>query len=438
MKKMIFRILMIISVAAFLSCGSGNAGTPQQAQEVIADTINASILGIVDGDKVIIDKDVDLKGCECKIPEGKTLVFKGGLIKNGILSGNMTKIECKGKAFDRVTIKGSWNVPEISTKLFADLSYENSLRDVAALAHPKVKNRIVIEKGEYKVKAEQKAKVCVPLCSNTDFILKGTIRLEPNNFKHYYIIQAKGENINIKGNGTIIGDKHTHTGKEGEWGMGIILNGAMNATISGLTIKDCWGDCIYVGGNSRNVLIERCKLDHGRRQGISITKANGVTIRNCVITNVSGTNPQYAIDVEPNRRDSVDNIIIENVTVKDCEGGFKSTRGMPDDGAKTPWIGNIVIQNCKVFCKSKVPVAIKRCEEVKIEKCSLYFLKGRTAITVTETGKATVQNNIVSIDGSIIEKAKNVAKRLMGKGKEPIHVKTLGQSIVKKNKLIER
>lgn len=429
---------MIISVAAFLSCGSGNAGTPQQAQEVIADTINASILGIVDGDKVIIDKDVDLKGCECKIPEGKTLVFKGGLIKNGILSGNMTKIECKGKAFDRVTIKGSWNVPEISTKLFADLSYENSLRDVAALAHPKVKNRIVIEKGEYKVKAEQKAKVCVPLCSNTDFILKGTIRLEPNNFKHYYIIQAKGENINIKGNGTIIGDKHTHTGKEGEWGMGIILNGAMNATISGLTIKDCWGDCIYVGGNSRNVLIERCKLDHGRRQGISITKANGVTIRNCVITNVSGTNPQYAIDVEPNRRDSVDNIIIENVTVKDCEGGFKSTRGMPDDGAKTPWIGNIVIQNCKVFCKSKVPVAIKRCEEVKIEKCSLYFLKGRTAITVTETGKATVQNNIVSIDGSIIEKAKNVAKRLMGKGKEPIHVKTLGQSIVKKNKLIER
>ena len=48
MKIMIFRILMIISVAAFLSCGSGNAGTPQRAQEVIADTINASILGIVD------------------------------------------------------------------------------------------------------------------------------------------------------------------------------------------------------------------------------------------------------------------------------------------------------------------------------------------------------------------------------------------------------
>lgn len=437
MKKMIFRILMIISVMVFMSCNSGNAETPQQAQKEIADTVNASILGIVDGDKIIIDKDVDLKGCVCKIPVGKTLVFKGGIIKNGVLHGNMTKIECKGKAFKRVTIKGSWDVPEISTKLFVDLSYENSLRDVVSLAHPKVKNRIVIEKGDYKVMVEQKAKVCVPLCSNTDFILKGTIRLTPNNLKSCDIIQAKGENINIKGNGTIIGDKHTHTGKEGEWGMGINLKGAVNATISGLTIKDCWGDCIYVGGSSRNVLIEHCKLDHGRRQGISITKANGVTIRNCVITNVSGTNPQYAIDVEPNRRDSVDNIIIENVTVMDCEGGFLVTRGRIKEGAKTPWIGKVVIQNCQVACKRKIPVNVKRCEEVKIEKNTLYAT-GRTAIYVLETGKATVQNNTASIDGSILEQAKNGAKKLIGKGKEPIHVKTLGQSIVKKNKLIER
>ena len=435
---MIFRILMIFSVAVFLSCGSGNAETPQQEKKVIADTINASILGIVDGEKVIIDKDVDLKGCECKIPEGKTLVFKGGLIKNGIITGKMTKIECKGKAFDKVTIKGNWNVPEISTKLFADLSYENSLRDVVALANPKVKNSIVIEKGEYKVNAEKNKDVCIPICDNTDLIIKGTIRLAPNDLKSCDIIQAKGENINIRGNGTIIGDKHTHTGKEGEWGMGIILNGAMNATISGLTIKDCWGDCIYVGGNSRNVLIEHCKLDHGRRQGISITKANGVTIRNCVITNVSGTNPQYAIDVEPNRRDSVDNIIIENVTVKDCEGGFLVTRGRLKEGAKTPWIGKVVIQNCQVSCKRKIPVNVKRCEEVKIEKCSLYAQRGRTAIYVLETGKAVVQNNTASIDGSILEQAKNGVKKLIGKGKEPIHVKTLGQSIVKKNKLIER
>lgn len=437
MKRMILRFLTIISVIFVMSCGSGSAETTSQTQEVIADTVNASILGIVKGDKIIIEKGVDLKGCECRIPAGKTLVFKGGMIKNGILNGNMTKIECKGKAFNKVTIKGSWNVPEISTKLFADLSYENSLRDVVALANPKVKNRIVIEKGDYKVRAEKKAKTCVPLCSNTQFILKGTIRLAPNDLKSCDIIQAKGENINIRGNGTIIGDKHTHTGKEGEWGMGIILNGAINATISGLTIKDCWGDCIYVGGNSRNVLIEHCKLDHGRRQGISITKANGVTIRNCVITNVRGTNPQYAIDVEPNRRDSVDNILIEKVTVKDCEGGFVAGHRARKEGANTPWIGKVAIRDCKVSSKSKVPIRVTRCEKVKIEKNTLYAT-GRTAIAIAKTGKATVQNNTASIDGSIIEKAKNGAKKLVGKGKEPIHVSTIEPSLVKNNKVIER
>ena len=435
---MMLKILMIISVSIMMSCGTGNAEANSMSREIVTDIINASILGTVDGDRIIIDKDVDLKGNVCKIPAGKTLVFKDGIIKNGALHGNMTKIECKGKVFNRVTIKGSWDVLEISTKLFADLNYENSLRDVAALAHPNVKNRIVIEKGEYKVKAEQKAKVCVPLCSNTDFILKGTIRLAPNDLKSCDIIQAKGENINIKGNGTIIGDKHTHTGKEGEWGMGINLKGAINATISGLTIKDCWGDCIYVGGNSRNVLIERCKLDHGRRQGISVTKADGVTIRNCTIMNVGGTAPEYAIDIEPNKRDSVDNILIENVTVKDCEGGFLVTHGRLKDGAKTPWIGQVKIRNCRVSSKKGAPVAIKRCEEVKIEKCSFYAQKGRTAIYVAETGKATVLNNTASIDDGIIEKAKNGIKKLLGKGMDPIYVKTIGQSIVKNNKVVER
>ena len=419
-------------------CGAGNAEIIPKTREIVAETINATVLGTIDGNKILIEKNVDLKGRVCKLSAGKLLVFKGGIIKNGILYGNMTNIECKGKAFDKVTIKGSWNVPEISTKLFVDLDYENSLRDVVALAHPKVQNRIVIEKGDYKVKAEKTSDICILICSNTDVVVKGTIRLAPNDYKAYNIISATGENIHIRGNGTIIGDKHTHTGTEGEWGMGINLGKAINTTVSDLTIKDCWGDCIYVGGNSRNVLIEKCRLDHGRRQGISITKADGVIIRNCIITNVGGTAPECAIDVEPNRRDSVDNILIEKVTVKDCKGGFLVYRGKIKDGAKTPWIGKVYISNCQVSCKCKIPISIYRCEEVKIEKCSLYAQQGRTAIIISGTGKTFVQNNIVSVDGSIIEKAKNGVKILIGESVEPIDIKETRQSVVKNNKIIER
>ena len=431
---------MIISMAFIMSCGSGNAGTSSQEQEiVVADKVDASVLGRNEGNRIIIDKNVDLKGRECKIPAGKMLVFKGGRIKNGILNGNMTKIECKGKAFDKVTIKGSWNVPEISTKLFADLSYENSLQDVVALANPKVQNRIVIEKGDYQVRASEKAKVCISICSNTEVILNGTIRLEPNDLKSYHIIRVKGKNIKIKGCGTIIGDKHIHTGKEGEWGMGINLKGAINATISGLTIKDCWGDCIYVGGNSRNVIIENCKIDGGRRQGISVTKANGVTIRNCTITNVGGTAPEYAIDVEPNRRDSVDNILIENVTVRDCEGGILVVHGAPKDGAKTPWTGNVTIRNCDVKCKKMYPVRVVRCEKIEIDRCTLYAPDGLSAITVAGAGNAIVQNNNISVYYNLVDKAKNELRELIGKGKKfPIDIRKTNKHSVKNNKSIAR
>lgn len=397
----------------------------------------AQQIGKIINKSIVVSTDVDLRGANIDLPKGFTLEIKGGRIKNGTLIGNQTKLKCSGKVFNRVQIKGSWNVPEISTSMFTDLSYDNALKDVLALAHPKVQNTIVIEKGDYYVTAHKNADVCLTVPSNSTLIIQGSIQLRPNTFPRCDIVRAKGNNIKINGNGNIIGDKHTHLGTDGEWGMGIRFHGATNSSVRGLTIKDCWGDCIYVGGNSQNVLIENCKLDHGRRQGVSVTKADGVTIRNCTITNVGGTAPEFAIDIEPNRRDSVNNILIENVTVKDCEGGFLATRGIPKDDATTPWIGNVTIRNCKVSCKSKLPIKIKRCEDVKIEKCAFYAQETITAISVTETGKAVVQNNIVSIGGSLLEKIENDAKKLMGRDMKPIHVKKAGLKIVKNNKVVE-
>lgn len=432
---------MIISVAVFLSCDSGNAGTSSQEQEiVVADKVDASVLGRNREKRIIIDKDIDLEGKECIIPKGNTVVFNGGVIKNGILDGNMTKIECKGKAFDRVTIKGSWNVPEISTNLFVNLDYVNSLRDVVALANPRVKNRIVIEKGDYKVRAENKAKVCVPVCSNTDLIIKGTIRLAPNDLKSYNIIQAQGENIKIRGNGTIIGDKHTHTGTEGEWGMGINLKGAFNATISGLTIKDCWGDCIYVGGNSQKVLIEKCKLDHGRRQGISVTKANEVTIRNCTITNVGGTAPEYAIDIEPNKRCNVDNVVIEGVFVKNCKGGILVTRSMskkPENiGTR---IGSVKIRNCVVTVNTKYPMRFKGCEKVSVKKCIIYAPGTKSAIYSTSVGEISVVGNTITLQNSTKLNFSNVISRFIGgEDLNPISVGKTKKKEIKHNYTIKK
>lgn len=438
--RLLLNGVMVLISLLIVSCGRSN---PKTEPRVLINNLAITStpirqLGKIDKKKILIEHDVDLKGGICILPKDITLCARGGMLRNGMIIGNGTKIQGKNVIFDKVTIKGNWIVPEISTKLFADLSYENSLRDVVALANPEVKNHIVIEKGDYKVRAKKNKDVCVQICSNTDLILNGTIQLIPNDFEKYDIMRAKGENIIVKGTGTIIGDKHSHIGTEGQWGMGIRLSRVTNMTVKGLTIKDCWGDCIYVGGNSRNVLIENCHLDHGRRQGISVTKASGVTIRKCMITNVGGSLPEYAIDIEPNKRDSVNNILIENVTVKDCEGGFAVYRGIRKDEAKTPWIGQVTIKNCEVSCKTKVPIKIRRCEGIIIEKCSLHVQKSRTAIDIREVGKAVIQNNTLNIDGGVFAKTKTIAKKIMGRSHEPISVKLTRGAFVKNNYIFER
>ena len=388
--------------------------------------------------KAVVEKDVDLRGAVCTLPKGIILTFKGGVIRNGTLIGNNTELDWRGGViFDNVKIEGSWNVQKISTEMFTELSYNNGLKNLFALASPLIMNSILIEKGKYTVSATKKEKKCLIVPSNTRLMVNGEIRMKPNSLQNYSILYAKGEKIEICGDGIIVGDKLSHTGTEGEWGMGIDFKGAVNASVNGLTIKDCWGDCIYVGGRSQNVLIENCRLDNGRRQGISVTKANGVTIRNCTITNVSGTNPQYAIDIEPNRPDSVDNIVIDNVTVRDCEGGFLITHSTPKDGSWTPWIGNVTISNCNVKCKKKYPIRVVKCEKVRIKNCTLYAPDGLSAITVANSGEAIIQNNNISVYSDMIDLAKNELRELVGKGRRyPIDIRQTRRQMVSKNKFL--
>ena len=81
-----------------------------------------------------------------------------------------------------------------------------------------------------------------------------------------------------------------------------------------------------------DVRVEGCILTNSRRQGISITHADGVTIDGCSITDINGVPPQFGIDVETN--DAA--YPVRNVKVRDCTfrgsvgGGFIA--GQPSSG----------------------------------------------------------------------------------------------------------
>ena len=315
----------------------------------------------------VIAEVVDLKGGVLRLPKNVTLKFvKGGCFKNGTVVADNTSIKgYKQNVFDSITIAGQWNVEYICTDMFKDLSQVNSLKNVFALTSKTVKNVVIIEDGTYKVSAEKIHMSILKVSSNTEVILNGTIVLIPNNLPSCNIIELNGQDIRFHGHGEIVGDKHTHLGTEGEWGMGIILRGCSNVDVYDLTIKDCWGDCIYVGAKSTEVRINNCTLDHGRRQGISITSAGNVLIENCIISNVGGTDPEYAIDVEPIKNDVIESVVINNVKAINCKGGFLTW-----SGAKNSTINKVEISDCYVQGGAKDDYAFYFANEVKIENCT--------------------------------------------------------------------
>lgn len=217
--KPILSFFVILSCLLILAnCGCSTAKQSAQSTRSVTTKIEDPELDLskyetlpIEANKTYtLKSDWNLKGETYILPEGVTIKSKRGIFKNGTLIGNNTKIDTKKPLFDKVSIKGCWNVPEVTTNLFASLEYENSLRDVLALTNSEVTNKVVIEEGEYIVSAKS-FQSALTVGSNVELIIDGIVRLLPNDYMGCYVLTIKdATNVTISGNGSIIGDKHTH------------------------------------------------------------------------------------------------------------------------------------------------------------------------------------------------------------------------------------
>lgn len=67
----------------------------------------------------IIKEEIDLKGQTIELGSNSTLLFKGGILKNGHIVGDKSKIKCKlEKCFDSCSFSGSWNVKQAFPEWF--------------------------------------------------------------------------------------------------------------------------------------------------------------------------------------------------------------------------------------------------------------------------------------------------------------------------------
>lgn len=405
--------LLVLALVFCLGCSSPKTGlntTNSQATTVAIDNSKQDKkVGIMAfpckaNSNYKLEKDIDLRGGRYVIPEGVTIVAGKGTIKNGTLIGNNTQLKGKGCFFNQIKIEGTWKCKEISTSMFKNLSYNNSIVNVFALANHNVNNVITIERGSYNVSTEL-AQASISIPSNTTVLLNGDINLLPNKFEQCYVFDINNaHSITIKGVGKIIGDRVGHLGKTGEWGFGVRIKRSDNVLIEGITISHCWGDCIYICDKSNCITVRNCNLNNSRRQGISVISANNVSVSDCVISNISGTAPGSAIDIEPNANDTVCNVRITNVTVKDCFIGFAAS----GDEKVNRFTENVKFFNCHVSKVKGIPVTIINVKDVLIDNCSLDCSAEAYAIYLEQVRNASVTNNVLSSEKYIFNTTKGV------------------------------
>ena len=331
-----------------------------------------------------INSSIDLKGKEIQLPIGSTVnIFKGKLL-NGILVGNETILQADSNLSIGVVIRGNWKASVINDLWFDDKYLEDNaiMSNINSLQSDIDKNVIHLYR-DYLVDIDSKSYSAFVLRSNTELYIHSSIKIKPNNYAKYGIIDITSKkNVSIQG-GLIVGDVGKHVYIENstsEWGMGINVVASDKVTINDCTISFCTGDGIYLGGYSESnlsvfdnachdVTINHVICDRNRRQGLSIVHAKDIIVIDCLISNtgqVEHVNPGCGIDIEPNisknRNMAVSNVQIIGCTFEKNKGQDIATAHYVNESS-FPSIKDVFIKNSKMNGDVSI-----RCSSVLIEK----------------------------------------------------------------------
>ena len=323
---------------------------------------------------VSISRTINLEGNTLLIPSGVTLDFTGeGSITSGTVTGNNTAISNGAKEiFDKITINGSWNVPEISTAFFVKPD-NNTLSNLSAMLSATVHNTLRID-NPCTVPIDINWSSRFIIKSNTDVIFNEDISAAYSELPGGYAMLIDGSNINIYGNG------HTLTGTikqarrhnaimEHQHGVFITKN-ARNVTVDSLRSNYFCGDGFYNQGS--DVTFNRVSGKYNGRQGLSICGGNNIHVRNSEFTDTGklGINksngPGAGLDIEPSDGMKVNNVLIENCVIKNnyrYMDGYVNDLEVYDTG-KT----KVTVRNCTfggLYLGNCSGLTIENCRNIK-------------------------------------------------------------------------
>lgn len=242
--------------------------------------------------------------------------------------------------------------------------------------------------------------------SNTKLVFRENSKLimKANSETHYAVLDITTvENVDVYF-ANIEGDRDGHLISNGEWGMGIRVQGSQNINLYAPTITNCWGDGIYIRGfgdiHSEKVSVHNFKIHRARRNGISVISVNNLLLNKGVISDTHGTAPQSAIDIEPNRpSDILKNLVIRDLTTHNSQG----------DGLMI-LLSNLTLKHAKNKSGQKVNITI----ENHVDVGSQYAVR-ITGRPIDDTGNKYEKS--LKIDGEITFKN---PKWIWGKSDSPV------------------
>lgn len=280
-------------------------------------------------------------------PDGGNVIAVGNLFANLVIENesiNVTQFGAKGDsttddsdAINMALATGVSNVNFVTGKTYMVRGYE-------------------LDQGD-ETQSDFVSVTGLVLKDNQDVNLNGaTVKCITNSRKSYNIFTlAEVDNVKLH-NGTIIGDRQTHTGNSGEWGYGVAIKFATNVTLENLNISECWGDgiCTNHNGDStqlcENLYIRNCICKSNYRQGFSHQNGRHTIVEDCEFSNTGDdslhTSPSDGVDIEPGTNS---NKVID-VLFNRCTFANNYNSGIQIKGDKVDGIDNIdgvVIMNCK-------------------------------------------------------------------------------------------
>lgn len=300
--------------------------------------------------------EFDLNNKVITIPKNCTLKFEGGSLTNGTLNGNNTIIDGNlNKIFGDINFIGKFIITEISTDILKEPNKVNSLKKLIDLSNEDIYNKIIIKSyidEPYQVTFDKVTSIeshGLVIKSNTDIILNADIEFIDGNktdkYRAFYILDVS--NVNIEGNGTLIGDYYTHTLSH-ESCHGLTITNSKNITVKGISCKWFWGDGLVINnstGNNSIITIENVNIFENRRNNIYVNSGT-VVFNNIYCHDIDPekkyTNFPKGLDIEPHGSGVYYNVSIDNSIFKNNGHYDINIPNVPVDSKR------LIIDKCEI------------------------------------------------------------------------------------------